>query len=76
MSEEEESGLGGLRTVKLPRSPEGSLEVCGKRFKMIPVSRAVCFLSAINCCSCSWLREWNVRFNQSKVLPVKYNEQR
>lgn len=76
MSEEEESGLGGLRTLKLPRSPEGSLEVCGKRFKMIPVSRAMRFLSAINCCSCGWLRERNVRFNQSKVLPVKYNEQR
>lgn len=37
--------------MKSPRSPKGSLEVCGQRFKMIPVSKVVCFLPAINSCS-------------------------
>lgn len=64
--------------MKSPRSLKGSLEVCGQRFKMIPVSKVVCFLPAINSCSeaCGWSREWNIGFNQSGVLPGKYNEER
>lgn len=41
LSEEEESGVGGLRRVELPRSPKGSLEVCGQRFKVTPASTCV-----------------------------------
>lgn len=37
--------------MRLPRSPKGSLEVCGQRFKMKPVGMAVCFLPAISGCS-------------------------
>ena len=49
--EEEESGQGGLRRVELPKSPKGSLEVCGQRFNMIAASTAVCFLPALSSCS-------------------------
>lgn len=36
--------------MELPKSPKGSLEVCGQTFKMIAASRAVCFLPALRSC--------------------------